>query len=136
MNADLKTTRRAASRLGAVCLAAVCALVLVSPPPAWADDFVTYEVVSDSVGVVDVEYQTSTGRITMNSVALPWRVDAPVRTVHGPPPDGSQVRAAWRRVAAPRRWVSVRIIHQGRIICQSTLDVGNATCYGITQRIT
>ncbi|MGV0715555.1 hypothetical protein ABQE93_09130 [Mycolicibacterium sp. XJ662] len=131
----MKTLGRPASRLLAVCLAAWCIPVLVHPPAAWADDLVTYEVVSDSVSIADVEYQTSTGRITANSVALPWRVDAPVRTFDGPPPNGSQVRADWRPVAAPRRWVSVRVIHHGKVICQSTLDVGNATCYGNVPRI-
>ncbi len=131
----MKPLGRVASRIATVCLAAVCVPVLVSPAPAWAEDFVTYEVVSDSVGVAEVEYQTSTGRIAARSVALPWRVDAPVHTFDGPPPNGSQVRADWRRVAAPRRWVSVRIIHQGKVICQNTLDIGNATCYGNVPRI-
>ncbi|ODQ96474.1 hypothetical protein BHQ17_00935 [Mycolicibacterium holsaticum] len=117
-------------------MAAVSLPVLVHPPTAHAEDVVTYEVASDTVTVADIEYQTSTGRMSAGSVALPWRIDTAVRTVDGPPPHGSQVRADWRRDAAPRRWVSVRVIHRGKVICQNTLDIGGAACYGAVRRIT
>ncbi|MUL82303.1 MULTISPECIES: hypothetical protein [unclassified Mycolicibacterium] len=119
-----------------VCALAVCTPVLVDAPSAWADDVVTYEVVSDSVAVANIEYQNVTGRASAEAVALPWRTDAAVRTPLGAPPDGSQVRADWRPAAAPARWVTVRIIYRGKIVCQSTLDIGDATCYGNTPRIT
>lgn len=111
------------------------------PPTAWADEeaeeeSVTYEVVSDTVAVAHIQYQTAAGRMHTGPVALPWRTDAVLRSALGPPPDGSQVRADWRSTAAPTRWVTVRIIHQGKVVCQNTLDIGNATCYGVTQRIT
>lgn len=125
-------TRRGAA---ATCALTVVTPMLVNPPAAWADDVVTYEVVSDSVAVANIEYQNTTGRAAVQAVALPWRTDTVVRSVQGPPPDGSQVRADWRPTAAPARWVTVRIIYQGKVICQSTLDVGDATCYGITPRI-
>lgn len=117
-------------------IAVLVGTVLTSPSQAWADDVVRYEVVSDDVGIADIEYQDSAGRVALQSVALPWRVDVAVDSVHGPPPGGSQVRADWRPSAAPGRWVSVRIVYQGKVLCQSTLDVGNASCYGITPRIT
>ncbi|MDT5110747.1 MAG: hypothetical protein QOK33_2241 [Mycobacterium sp.] len=118
------------------CAVALCLPVLAHPAEAWADDLVTYEVVSDDIQVANIEYQDGTGRASVESVTLPWRTDAVVRAVRGAPPDGSQVRADWRPSAAPTRWVSVRIIYQGKVICQNTLDIGDAACYGITPRIT
>lgn len=109
---------------------------LVNPSSAWADDLVTYEVISGAIRVANIEYENSAGRVSEQNVTLPWRTDATVRAVRGAPPDGSQVRADWRPNAGPSKWVTVRISYQGRVICQNTLDVGNAACYGITARIT
>lgn len=120
-------------------VAAVCGVTVfmpMAPPEAWADDLVVYEVLSDSVQVANIEYQAVTGRAAVVSVALPWRTDAMVRSVRGAPPDGSQLRADWRPTAAVGQWVTVRIVYQGKVICQNTMDVGNAACYGITPRIT
>lgn len=110
--------------------------LLVAPPIAHAEDIVTYEVVSTVVGSAAVEYQTAGGRVFNPSVVLPWRFTVPVSEALGSPPDGSQVRADWRRSAGPARWVTVRVYYNGELICQNTLDVGNAACYGITRRIT
>ncbi|GAA2397340.1 MmpS family transport accessory protein [Mycolicibacterium llatzerense] len=118
------------------CGVAVWAPALVCPTTAWADDAVTYEVVSDDIHTANIEYQDLTGRISVQQVPLPWRIDAAVRGVRSEPPQGSQVRADWRPTAAPTRWVSVRIIYHGKVICQNTLDIGDAACYGITPRIT
>jgi hypothetical protein len=109
--------------------------ILANAQPAAAEDVVTYEVLSDTIVVANIEFQDVTGRVSTERVMLPWRIDAVVDTVRGAPPDGSQVRADWRPSAAPNRWVSVRIIHGGKVICQSTLDIGNASCYGITSRV-
>jgi hypothetical protein len=124
-------------RLARIAASAVVAAAwaLANAAGAWADDVVTYEVVSDIVRAATVEYQSTTGRSLVQGVGLPWRIDVPVHAVADAPPDGSQVRADWRPSAAPTRWVTVRIIYQGKVICQSTLDIGNATCYGITPRI-
>ncbi|QZT59877.1 hypothetical protein [Mycolicibacterium austroafricanum] len=108
---------------------------LGAAPSAWADDVVTYEVVSDRVAVAHVSWQDTTGR-RFAYAALPWRADVAVREPLGPPPHGSQVRADWLSSAYPGNWVTVRILYRGRVICQNTLDLGNATCYGITPRIT
>jgi hypothetical protein len=118
------------------CSVTVGASALANAPVVWADDVVTYEVVSDSIQVATVEYQDTVGRSLVEGVALPWRTDVTVHAVRDAPPTGSQVRADWRPSAAPTRWVSVRIIYQGKVICQNTLDVGDAACYGITPRIT
>jgi hypothetical protein len=47
----------------------------------------------------------------------------------------AQLRADWRPTAAPARWVTVRISQGDRLLCQSTLDVGNVTCYGNTPHV-
>ncbi|MBI3214219.1 MAG: hypothetical protein HYZ38_10385 [Mycobacterium sp.] len=117
------------------CLAAFLPAVAVNAPAAYADDMVTYEVFSADVPIANIEYQDITGRIALNDVQLPWRADIRVRSVRGAPPDGSQVRADWRPGARPFRWVTVRVISEGKVICESTLDIGNATCYGITPRV-
>jgi hypothetical protein len=118
------------------CAMALGLPVLTHPGAAWADDVVTYEVVSDDIQIANIEYQDVSGRASVESVTLPWRTDVMVGSVRGAPPEGSQVRADWRPSAAPTRWVSVRIIYQGKVICQNTLDIGDAACYGITPRIT
>lgn len=100
--------------------------------PARAADVVTYEVVSESVSTVDIEYMTGSGRVLITAVPLPWRLDVELDDAQGPTGTGAQLRADWRRIRGPARWVTVRIWSGGRVLCQSTLDVGNATCYGNT----
>jgi hypothetical protein len=104
----------------------------VLAPPAHASDAVTYEVVSERISTINVEYVDATGRKLLESVPLPWRFDVTLDDARGPTGRGAQVRADWRPTAAPSRWVTVRIYDGGRLLCQSTLDVGNATCYGNT----
>ncbi|MCA2276875.1 hypothetical protein JF780_26525 [Mycobacterium intracellulare] len=102
-------------------------------PPAHANDVVTYEVVSDSISQVNgVEYVDAAGRKILRWVPLPWRLDVPLDNARGPTGPGAQVRADWLATARPSRWVTVRIYDDGKLLCQSTLDVGNATCYGNT----
>jgi hypothetical protein len=125
---------RCAARLLSCSLALGLSGVL-SAPAAHAEDLVTYEVVSDDLAVANVEFESASGRVGYEGVQLPWRAEVPVSAVRAAPPDGSQVRADWRPNARPFRWVTVRIIYQGKVICESTLDIGNATCYGITPRI-
>lgn len=121
--------------------AAVVAVMLgvpmgMQPGTAWAEEPVTYEVVSADIAHANIEFQDTTGRISIPAARLPWRMDTTVTSVRGAPPQGSQVRADWRPSAAPNRWVSVRILVGDKLLCQSTLDVGNATCYGITPSTT
>jgi len=103
--------------------------------PARANDVVTYEVVSDRIPQVNVEYVGATGRKLLESVPLPWRFDVTLDDARGPTGVGAQVRADWRPTAAPSRWVTVRIYSNGQLLCQNTIDVGNATCYGNTPRL-
>lgn len=121
--------------------AALVVLPFLSMTTSAADDavaapVVTYEVVSPAVRAANIEYVTTTGRTFLPNVALPWSFTVPVQDALGPPPNGSQVRADWRSAAGPARWVSVRVYYNGELICQNTLDVGNAACYGSTRRIT
>ena len=112
---------------------------VVAAPTARADDSVTYEVVSDYVDAADVEYLELSERKVAHDVPLPWRTSATVKNIHSPSTGGAEVRADWRPhvcdgrawcpEAGPNRWVTVRIYFQGIVICESTLDVGNAACY-------
>lgn len=120
----------------AAAIGVACVLTLIHPSVARAEDLVTYEVVSDDIHSASIEYQGTANRSLIEDVPLPWRMDAVVSSARGAPPEGSQIRADWHTRAAPSKWVTVRIIYQGKVICQNTLDLGNATCYGITRRIT
>jgi hypothetical protein len=111
----------------------VAATVLA--PAARANNVVTYEVVSDSISQAGVEYVDGSGRKLLQSVRLPWRFDVTLDDARGPTGRGAQIRADWRPTAAPARWVTVRIYDGADLLCQSTLDVGNATCYGNTPHL-
>jgi hypothetical protein len=101
-------------------------------PAARANDVVTYEVVSDSIPQVNVEYVDGSGRKLLESVPLPWRLDVILDDARGPVGRGAQVRVDWRPLKSKWRTVTVRIYDGADLLCQSTLDVGDATCYGNT----
>jgi len=111
-------------------------------PTAHAVDSVTYEVVSNDVASADIEYFDSSRRKVLQEAALPWRTTVTVVDAHAASVDGAEVRADWRPracdgrawcpEAGPNNWVTVRIFFRGKIICESTLDIGDATCYGST----
>jgi hypothetical protein len=107
----------------------------VLAPPAHASDAVTYEVVSERISMMSVEFIDQTGRKLLESVPLPWRLDVTLDDAKGPTGRGAQVRADWRPTARPSLWVIVRIYSNGQLLCQTTLDVGNATCYGNTPHV-
>lgn len=108
---------------------------LALAPVAHAEDIVTYEIVSDQVMKANIEYYDQSVRRSLKDVPLPWRMDA---TVSDPRSVSAEVRADWRSSIAglpvwrPNNWVTVRIWSHGTLLCQNTLDVGNATCYGNT----
>lgn len=110
-------------------------IATASAGPASADDVVTYEIVSDTIPVVDVEYVDEGGRRNLTGVPLPWRTDVILQDAQGPTGSGAQLRADWRRIRGPARWVTVRIFEGSRLLCQSTLDVGNIACYGNTPHV-
>lgn len=109
-------------------------------PPAHADDSVTYEVVSNVVPVVaGIEYRDRSGKQFLHAVTLPFRITVSVADALSPTDSGAELRADWRpnfRTAATvgrvlqGQFVTVRISTGGKVLCESTLDVGNATCYG------
>ncbi len=101
-------------------------------PAAHAGDVVTYEVVSNTIPQVNVEYVDGSGRHLIEAVPLPWRLDVPLDDPRGPTGRGAQVRVDWRPLKSKNRTVTVRIYDGPDLLCQSTLDVGDATCYGNT----
>lgn len=115
---------------------------MVSAPPAHADDVVTYEVFSSFVDRAGgIEYRDVSGKHLIQDVPLPWTITVPVANVFSPEDAGAEVRADWRpnfRTAATvgrvlqGQLVTVRISFRGTVVCESTIDVGNATCYGST----
>lgn len=109
-------------------------VAVAAAPPAHADDRVTYEVLSLTpyVKSLNVEYYDHSERISLDGVSLPWRQNATAVNPRSQTEDGAEVRADWQPVRAPDRWVTVRIYVRGSLICENTLDVGNATCYGST----
>ena len=123
--------RRAVTAAAGALVAVVAPAIITAPCAAAADDVVTYEIVSDSVDVVNIEYMDPQRRLLLERVPLPWRMDTAV--LGGV--DRAEVRADWRPLARPNKWVTVRILHGGKVLCQSTLDIGNATCYGNTPHI-
>ena len=116
----------------------VSAFVLA--PAARADDSVTYEVLSDSVGAANIEYVDHSGRKALENVPLPWRTDVIVDSLRSTSINDAEVRADWRpnRVIAGTpngfvgQWVTVRVSSHGKVICENTLDIGDAACYGST----
>lgn len=114
----------------------VCAVMLA--PAARADSSVTYEVVSDSVGVADnIEYFDGSVRQRLEHVRLPWRTGVAIANPRSLSTDGAEIRADWRSSIAapvwrPGKWVTVRVYIGKTLRCQNTLDVGNAACYGST----
>jgi hypothetical protein len=104
-------------------------------PAARANDVVTYEVISDSIPQANVEYVDASGRKLVESVPPPWRLDVTPDDAGGPTGRGAQVRADWRPLKSKWRSVTVRIYQGSNLLCQSTLDVGDATCYGNTPHV-
>ncbi len=111
---------------------------LILAPSARAADSVTYEVVSNDIATANVEYFDHSERKALEGVPLPWRTSVTVIDARSPSTDGAEVRADWRSSIAalpvwrPGTWVTVRIYFQGKVMCENTLDVGNAACYGST----
>lgn len=113
---------------------------LFQMPVARADDTVRYEIFSDSVGLLaGVEYRDTAGKHLLQDVPLPWSLTVPVKDATSPTGDGAELRADWRpnfRTAATvgrvllGKFVTVRIYRGEELLCESILDVGNATCYG------
>lgn len=98
-------------------------------PTAYAESAVAYEITSTNIGEVNLEYYDQSGRNALQHVHLPWRMVVMVANPHS---NDAEVRADWRRAAMPSKWVTVRIVYRDSVLCENTLDVGNAACYGST----
>ena len=121
------------TRLGAAALSLILGVTATSlAPAAQAGDLVTYEVVSNTIPQVNVEYIDRSGRHLIEGVALPWRLDVLLDDPRGPTGRGAQVRVDWRPFKSKNRTVTVRISDGPNLLCQSTIDIGDATCYGDT----
>ena len=124
----------------AACSAMVCLGGLLHTPVARAQDTVTYDIFSDTVGeLAGIEYRDTSGKHLLQAVPLPWTLTVPVIDATSPTGDGAELRADWRpnfRTAATvgrvlqGHFVTVRISRGGETLCESILDIGNATCYG------
>jgi hypothetical protein len=113
---------------------------LLHPAVAYAEDTVTYDIFSDSVGeLAGIEYRDTSGKHLLQGISLPWTLTVPVVDATSPTADGAELRADWRpdfRTAATvarvlqGHFVTVRITKGNDVLCESILDLGNATCYG------
>lgn len=104
-------------------------LMMALTPTAYAEDTVAYEITSANIGEVNLEYYDQSGRRALQHVQLPWRMNVMVANPHS---NDAEVRADWRPAAWPSKWVTVRILYRDSVLCENTLDVGNAACYGST----
>ncbi|WP_224112421.1 MmpS family transport accessory protein [Mycobacterium avium] len=102
-------------------------LAIAMAPAAGADAAVTYEVASSDVAAANIEYFDLSGRQVLENVALPWRTNA---TVANPHSNDATLRANWQPAAARYKWVTVRVYTRGSLLCETTLDEGQAACYG------
>lgn len=116
----------------AIIMSVLVASLVMRVPPAQAGGNVIYEITSNDIAVVNIEYVDGAERRGLSNVALPWQKEVAVAEVRAQPPQGAEVRADWNPNARPSKWVVVRIYSHGQVICQTTLDIGNATCYGVT----
>jgi hypothetical protein len=107
--------------------------VVATAAPAWADEPVTYEVVSAYVPAATVDFTDVNGQHTLENVTLPWRYNVTVADAQAA---STSLTAHWtpgtETYPNPGRyqWVSVRVYTHGSLLCQMTLDVGVASCDG------
>jgi hypothetical protein len=115
-------------------------VTVVQAPPAQAAELVAYVIFSDSIaGLAGIEYRDTSGKHLLQDIPLPWQLTVPVANATSPTGNGAELRADWRpsfRTAATvgrvllGKFVTVRIYRGDELLCESILDVGNATCYG------
>jgi hypothetical protein len=102
--------------------------VFASSPPAYADDIVTYEVISTSdIAAANVEYSDIAGRRELQQVPLPWRVNATVGNARS---NDAAISANWRPHDKPYHFVTVRVYTRGTLLCEVARDTGAGACYG------
>lgn len=102
-------------------------LAVTVAPVARADDFVTYEVASSDVTAANIQYSDVSGQKVLENVPLPWRTNA---TVINPHSKDTSLRADWEPAVGRYKWVTVRVYTHGNLLCETTLDIGDAECFG------
>lgn len=103
-------------------------LALAAPPPARADDIVTYEVLTTSdIAAVNVEYSDISGRRALQQVPLPWRINATVGNARS---NDAEIIANWRPHDKLYHFVTVRVYTRGTLLCENIRDTGDGACYG------
>lgn len=117
------------------CLFAVALLVagLFSAPAAQAADAVTYLVTSDELSEVSsLQYIDQSGRVDLGTTPLPWHMDVKVNDADASVLNGgAEIRTEWLYPLRARwKYVRVSIFSNGVLLCQTTINIGNATCYG------
>jgi len=131
----LSSGRRAGKRRSVLAAILIAGIAPVMPAPAaHAMDSVTYEIVAaaDLIPAANVEYNEGSERKALQRVSLPWRLTVNVPSAVSPTGNGAEIRADWRPYRWPYKYVTVRIYRGGGLLCETTLDVGDATCYGST----
>jgi len=113
-------------RLIVVALMSGC-FAVATGPAAHADASVMYEVISSYIPVATIEYSDVYGQHTLDNVALPWRMNVTVADAHSA---DTVLRADWKSEAGRYKWATVRIYAHGSLLCENTLDAGNASCDG------
>ena len=113
----------------------VCWPALMATRTAHGSASVTYEVLSGYAAAVNIEYFDGTMRRSLSNVPLPWRTSVALANPRSLGLDGAEVRADWRSSIAapvwrPGTWVTVRVYIGSELVCENSLDVGNAACYG------
>lgn len=112
-------------RLAAAVITAAATLALA--PPVHADDSVMYEVRSPQVHVADIFFTDVYGEHLLQNEPLPWRANVSVVDPHGA---GTVLRVDWHSEASRYKWVTIRIFTHGSLLCENTLDSGEARCDG------
>lgn len=109
-----------------VVLMASVGINVIAPAPARADDVVTYEVTSNFIDSVTVDYSDGAGRSGPVRVTLPWRANV---AVSNPLRADATIDVSWEP-AQRYKFVQVRMFVRGSKLCESTLDAGKASCTG------
>jgi len=101
-------------------------LAMFTPAVARADDVVMYEVISQYIGAATVVYSDGSGHTGPVNVTLPWRANV---AVANPYSVDTTISVDWQPFER-YKWLTVRIYARGSQLCESTRDMGAASCTG------
>lgn len=112
-------------------VAAMAATVSTAvPASAGTDDPAVYEVVSDTVSVVDVTYFDGKDYRRAEQVSLPWttEVHAGDLTTAAKVSNRAEIHANWLVQQGNLGSVTARIRYQGKVLIENTRDRGDVGC--------